>query len=190
MRIVGVDAGGGESEIRIDPPKLNRSHGSGSFRPADLARVGENVVFEPGVLVFHPENVELGDNVYVGHHAILKAWHKNRLVVGDHSWIGQGCFLHSAGGIAIGRAVGIGPMVKILTSQHRADDLEVPVLFSEIDLAPVVLEDGCDIGVGSILLPGVTVGEGAIVGAGAVVACDVPAREIWAGVPARRLRAR
>jgi acetyltransferase-like isoleucine patch superfamily enzyme len=176
--------------MNVDPPKANASHGTGEFRPEDLARLGENVVFEAGVLVFHPENVELGDNVYVGHNSILKAWHRNRLVVGAHTWIGQGCFFHAAGNIEIGRAVGIGPMVKILTSQHRADDLSIPVLFTEIDLAPVVLEDGCDVGVGSIVLPGVTVGEGAIVGAGSVVTRDVPGYEVWAGVPAKRIRAR
>ena len=73
------------------------SHGSGAFDPKDLARLGTGVCFEPGVLVFHPENVEIGDEVYVGHQAILKGYWKNRLVVGDRSWIGQQCFLHAAG---------------------------------------------------------------------------------------------
>jgi acetyltransferase-like isoleucine patch superfamily enzyme len=66
----------------------------------------------------------------------------------------------------------------------------VPVLFSPIELGKVVLQDGCDIGTGSIILPGVSVGEGAIVGAGAVVTKDIPAFEIWAGVPAAFLRKR
>ncbi len=176
--------------MKIDPPKANQSHGSGQFRPEDFSHLGEGVVLEPGTLVFHPENIELGDNVYVGHNTILKAWHKNRMTIGAHTWIGQGCFFHSAGGIEIGRAVGIGPMVKILTSQHTAEELDTPVLFSDIDFAPVVLGDGCDIGVGAVLLPGVTIGEGAIVGAGAVVTHDVPRLEVWAGNPARFLKKR
>ncbi|HMI91913.1 MAG TPA: hypothetical protein VK509_11145 [Polyangiales bacterium] len=47
------------------------SHGSGEFEPSQLAACGEGCVFEAGVLIFHPENVRLGRNVYVGHHAIL-----------------------------------------------------------------------------------------------------------------------
>jgi len=168
------------------------THGDGRLDQSQLARLGAGVVFEPGVLVFHPENVEIGDNVYVGHRAVLKGYHRNRMVIGAHSWIGQDAFLHSAGGIMIGRAVGVGPRVSILTSQHVPDDarLDIPVLFCALAFAPVELGDGCDIGIGSIILPGVTIGEGAIIGAGAVVASAVPAYEVWAGVPARRLRSR
>ncbi|MCS6914560.1 MAG: hypothetical protein NZ890_15130 [Myxococcota bacterium] len=59
-----------------------------------------------------------------------------------------------------------------------------------LQFAPVRLCDGCDIGIGAIILPGVTVGEGAQVGAGAVVTRDVPARAVVAGNPARVLRQR
>jgi len=144
------------------------------------------VVFEPGVLVFHPEHVEIGDDVYVGHYAILKGYFQNRLVVGARSWIGQQCFLHAGGGIRIGERVGLGPGVKILTSTHRLpEDASVPIMDGAIDFAPVVVEDGADVGVGAILMPGVTVGRGAQIGAGAVVTRDVPAGAIVAGVPAR-----
>lgn len=112
------------------------------------------------------------------------------MVIGDHTWIGQQCFLHSVGGLRIDKAVGIGPKVTILTSQHQALDRDVPIYFSPLEFAEVVLEDGCDIGAGAIILPGVRVGEGAIIGAGAVVTCDVPPYEIWAGVPARKIRTR
>ena len=54
----------------------------------------------------------------------------------------------------------------------------------------MVIEDGSDIGIGVIILPGVTIGKGAQVGAGAVVTRNVPAYAIVAGVPARLLRMR
>ena len=54
--------------------------------------------------------------------------------------------------------------------------------------APVVLRDGCDIGVGAIILPGVTIGENAQVGAGAVVTRDVAPGVVVAGNPAREIR--
>ncbi len=176
--------------MKIESPKINKSHGSGEFNPNDFNRLGKNVVFEKGVLVFHPENIEIGDNVYIGHYTILKGYHKNLMIIGDHTWIGQQCFLHSGGGLRIGKAVGIGPKVTILTSQHQALARDVPVYFTPLEFAEVVLEDGCDIGAGAIILPGVRIGEGAIIGAGAVVTCDIPPYEIWAGVPARRMRAR
>jgi acetyltransferase-like isoleucine patch superfamily enzyme len=176
--------------MQFDRARSHRSHGSGRFTPESFARLGEHAVFEDGVLVFHPETIEIGDNVYVGHNTMLKGYHNSRFTIGDHSWIGQGCFLHSAGGLHIGRAVGIGPLVKILTSTHRAGERDVPVLFADLAFAPVTVHDGSDIGVGAIVLPGVTVGEGAIVGAGSVVTRDIPAYEVWAGVPAARLRSR
>jgi acetyltransferase-like isoleucine patch superfamily enzyme len=170
--------------------RAHQSHGSGAFVPSDFARIGEGVVFERGVLVFHPENIELGDNVYVGHGAILKAYHLNTMRIGSHTWIGQCAFLHSAGGITIGHTVGIGPHVKILTSSHAEAGVDVPILEAPLQFAPVVLEDGCDIGVGTIILPGVTIGRGAQIGAGAVVTRDVPPLAVAAGVPAKVLRFR
>jgi acetyltransferase-like isoleucine patch superfamily enzyme len=166
--------------------RVARSHGTGAFSPADLARCGAGVVFEPGVLVFHPEHVEIGDEVYVGHYAILKGYYRNRLVVGARSWIGQQCFLHAAGGITLGERVGVGPGAKILTSTHELpSDPALPIMDGALVFAPVAIEDGADIGVGAILMPGVTVGRGAQIGAGAVVTHDVPAGAIAAGVPAR-----
>lgn len=162
------------------------SHGSGQVDRAALAACGEGVVLEPGALIFHPENVELGAGVYVGHYAILKGYHRNKLCIGDGSWIGQQAFLHAAGALTLGRRVGVGPGVKILTSSHGLPaDPRVPVMDGPLVFAPVVLEDGCDIGVGAVILPGVRIGAGAQVGAGAVVTRDVPAGAIVAGVPAR-----
>ena len=142
------------------------------------------------MLVFHPENISLGRNVYVGHQTILKGYYKNELRIGDETWIGQQVFMHAAGGLTIGARVGIGPGVKILTSEHREAGREVPVLFSPLELAPVVIDDDADLGIGAIVLPGVHVGRGAVVGAGAVVTRDVPAYAVVAGSPARILRHR
>jgi len=163
-----------------------RSHGTGQIDVGSLKRCGAGVVFEPGALVFHPENVEIGDDVYVGHYAILKGYYRNLLVIGDRSWIGQQAFLHAAGGLTIGTRVGIGPGVRIITSSHDIPaDRSVPIMDGALSFAPVALGDGCDIGAGAVVLPGVTVGEGAQIGAGAVVTRDVPAHAIAVGVPAK-----
>ena len=174
----------------MSTPKLHRSHGTGAFEPSQFRALGEGCVFEPGVMVFHPENISLGRNVYVGHQAILKGYYRHEMVIGEQTWIGQQCFFHSAGGLTIGARVGIGPGVKIITSVHAEAGRDVPVLFSPVEMAAVVIEDDSDLGVNSVILPGVRVGRGAVVGAGAVVTEDVPAYAVVAGVPARLLRMR
>ncbi len=170
--------------------KRYASHGDGKFKPDDLRKIGENVIFEDGVLVFHPENIELGSNIYVGHNSILKGYHQNTMAIGDNTWIGQACFFHSAGGITIGSNVGIGPCVKILTSKHAEEGIEKPIIFSTIEFGEVVIGDDSDIGIGSIILPGVRIGRGAQIGAGSVVTKDVPDHTVAFGSPARIVRSR
>ncbi len=176
--------------MKFDPCRENKSHGDGRFTLKQFKYLGKNVIFERGVLVFHPENIEIGNNVYIGHYTIIKGYYKNLLIIGDHCWIGQQCFLHAAGGLFIGKGVGIGPGVRILTSQHEATDIEVPVYFTPLKFERVEIDDGSDIGAGTIILPGVKIGKGVIIGAGSVVTHDVPDFEIWAGVPAKKLRTR
>lgn len=166
--------------------KMPSSHGSGQIRREELSACGGSVIIEPGALIFHPENIVIGDEVYIGHYAILKGYYKNTMAIGARSWIGQGVFLHSAGGLTIGERVGIGPGAKVITSTHEMPESpETPVMDGPLLFKPVTLEDGCDIGVGAIILPGVRVGKGAQVGAGAVVTRAVPAGAIVAGVPAQ-----
>jgi acetyltransferase-like isoleucine patch superfamily enzyme len=168
----------------------HRSHGDGVFSPEQLASCGEGCVFEAGCLIFHPENVHMGRNVYVGHQAILKGYYKNAMRIGDETWIGQQCFFHSAGGLTIGARVGIGPAVRIITSTHTEVGRSTPILFSPVELAPVTIGDDADLGVGAIILPGVRIGRGAQIGAGAVVTRDVADYAVAAGIPAKVVRER
>lgn len=165
--------------------KQYTSHGTGEFRIDQFAAIGSHVIFETGVLVFHPENIHLGNNIYIGHGTILKGYHQNKMIIGDNTWIGQGCFFHSAGGISIGTDVGIGPGVKIITSTHALKKQDLPILHRNLEFRQVCIDDGCDIGIGAIILPGVRIQQGAQIGAGAVVTRDIPARAIAIGVPAK-----
>jgi acetyltransferase-like isoleucine patch superfamily enzyme len=151
---------------------------------------GRNVKIESDVLIFHPENIEIGDNVYIGHQTILKGYYINTMQIGSGTWIGQQCFLHSAGGLHIGENVGIGPGVKIITSTHKEQGRSIPIVRSALQFAPVRIEDDADIGIGAVILPGVTIGRGAQVGAGAVVTKNVEAYHVVAGVPARIINIR
>jgi acetyltransferase-like isoleucine patch superfamily enzyme len=155
-----------------------------------LAAVGEHVIFEEGVRIWHPENVRLGDNIYLGHGAMLKGYYKGQMIIGDDTWIGPGTFLFSGGGITIGCRVGVGPFVRILTGFHGEAGRHRAILDSPLEFRAVVVEDDCDIGINSIVLPGVTIGRGAQVGAGTVVTRDVPPYAIVAGNPGRVIRLR
>ena len=170
--------------------RLFHSHGDGMLDEKKFKRLGKNVIFEKGVKVFHPENIEIGDNVYVGHGAYLKAYYKNKLVIGSNVWIGQETFLHAGGGMVIKDGVGIGPYVKILTLNHIEEDKDKPVLYSPQEYKRVVVGYGADIGIGSVILPGVKIGKNSIIGAGAVVTKDVPDYSVAIGVPAKVIRQR
>lgn len=169
---------------------IRKTHGDGSYDPTSFKALGTGCVFETGVMVFHPENISLGNDVYIGHQTILKGYHKNEMSIGSGAWIGQQCFLHSAGGIYIGENVGIGPGVRIITSVHQEAGRDVPILHSAVEMAAVHIEPDADIGVSSTILPGVTVGRGAQVGAGSVVTRSVPQYAVVAGAPAKLLRMR
>ena len=176
--------------MEFQDTKLYRSHGTGEFSIDQFRKIGKNVVFEKGVLVFHPENIILGDNIYVGHNAMLKGYYRNTMEFAGHNWIGQGCFLHSAGGIRLGKHAGLGPFVKILSHQHLEEFCEKPLSVSPQEFKAVIIEEGAEVGMGSIILPGVTIGKNSIVGAGAVVTKDVEPYSVVVGVPARFIRKR
>lgn len=167
-----------------------RSHGTGRVSLADLGGVGEGTVIEATALIFHPPRVFLGAGVYVAHYALLNGYHSGELRIGDGSWVGPHTFLHGAGGLIVGREVGIGPGVRILTSVHDDPGGLLPVMRGALAFAPVIIGDGCDLGCNAVVLPGVTLGRGVQVGAGAVVTRDLPDGAVAIGVPARVARTR
>lgn len=144
---------------------------------------------ESNTTILHRENINMGKGVYIGKNTYINGYHRAEggVKIGDRTWIGPGCYLHGAGGITIGNDVGIGPHVKILTSNHTAEDTEIPVKDTPLEFKQVIIGDWCDIGMGAIILPGITIGKGAIVGAGSVVTKNVKSFEVVAGNPARVL---
>ena len=78
----------------------------------------------------------------------------------------------------------------MLGSAHTGVPVDVPIIQTDLEIKPVRIEAWADIGTNAVILPGVTVGRGSIVGAGAVVTRDVPPFSVVAGVPARVIRER
>lgn len=104
--------------------------------------------------------------------------------LGKNIFINHACTFLDLGGITVDDDVQIGPKVNIITENHPVD----PQQRKHLDLKSVHIKRNVWIGAGATILPGVTVGENAIVAAGAVVNKDVPANAIVGGVPARLLK--
>ena len=150
---------------------------------------GHGVKIGVGVLVLHPHTFEIGDAVFIGNQTFLQGRHDGRCAIGAHTWIGPQSYFDCRD-MELGEYVGWGPGAKVLGSEHTAEPADVPIIQTDLVIKPVRVHDGADIGVNAVLLPGVTVGRGAIVGAGAVVTKDVAPYAIVAGVPAKFLRSR
>ncbi len=108
------------------------------------------------------------------------------LTIGENSFVNAGCYFEAVGPISIGAETAIGMQAMFVTSAHPID--EHGRLSTEAQPKPVVVGDGCWIGARAMVLPGVTIGDGVVVAAGAVVARDCAPRGLYAGVPARRIR--
>jgi len=109
--------------------------------------------------------------------------------IGDNSGVGINCLVQS--GTVIGDNVMMGPEVFIYTKNHRHDRTDIPMIqqgFDRID--PVTIKNDVWIGYRVIILPGVTINEGTVVGAGAVVAHDTPPYSVVAGNPAKVVKMR
>jgi maltose O-acetyltransferase len=132
-----------------------------------FAECGQNVNIERGVFFGTGETISIGRNSGIGANGFVSR------------------------GTRIGNYVMIGPDVLILNQNHSSRRTDVPMSEQGFDLpAPVTIEDDVWIGARVILLPGVSIGTGAIVGAGAVVSKDVPPGAVVVGAPARVVKYR
>ena len=108
------------------------------------------------------------------------------LVAHEYSFLNIGCVLGCK--VELGRYVMLAPSVAVVGKDHVTSKPGVPIIFSGRPiLKPTVIEDDAWVGFGAIIMAGVKIGRGAIVGAGSVVTKDIPAYEIYAGVPARKI---
>lgn len=144
-----------------------------SFFPSNLLRVN--------ALRLWRARIGSGVSIYHGLHVRTA----RKLVVGDDVFIGENVVLAARGGLTIGSHVSINTDVQIWTAQHdwRSPDFALV-------LAPVTIGDRAWISTRSIILPGVNIGEGAVVAAGAVVTKDVAPWTLVGGNPAKKIRDR
>ena len=160
--------------------------------------LGAWVVLERGVLIQGraSEKIRLARGVTVGEFSVIRpSGYYGRLpgkglTVGLNSNIGARANIGCVEQVTIGSDVLMGPGVSIYTSRHVADDPTIAIKWQGTESLPVRICDGAWIGGGCHILPGVTIGNGAVVAAGSVVNEDVPPLAIVAGVPARVVKYR
>ena len=165
-----------------------------------LKNAGEGVQIGKGVTFRHPGKIFIGDQTAIDDQCVLDArgvepgefrigvevliargtamtakTDQGSIEIGDHSTIGKNCILSSSGGIQIGEWVGIAGDCYLGGGRYSTDRTDVPMMKQELYTeGPVVIGDDCWIGAGARVLDGVTIGQGSIIGAGAIVREDVP----------------
>ena len=154
------------------------------------AKIGPKCLLGRGARIERPWNVSLGTRCMVQQ----SVWFNlvsdgGSLSIGDHTFIGRGTEIEVSDRVAIGRNVLIAPNVYI-TDHNHGTGRGAPMNAQPCVAAPVKIGEDVWIGTQCVILPGVTIGDGAVVASGAVVTRDVPPMAIVGGVPARVLKFR
>jgi maltose O-acetyltransferase len=110
-----------------------------------------------------------------------------KLVIGPRTFVNEGTYFDLAAATEIGSDCAIGYEVMFITATHRPGTTTRRA--GPVDVRPISVGDGTWVGARATILPGVKIGEGCIIAAGAVVTGDCEPHTLYAGVPARAVRA-
>lgn len=155
------------------------------FRSA-LARTGRNCHFADRIYIGLPHRVSLGDDVYIDTGTVIGSeLSEGRLVIGNRVQLNAGVHLDFSGGVEIGDDTLVSARACILSHSHGLDPRSMP------EGVPKVIGRNVWFGSDCIVLQSVrSIGDGAVIAAGALVTKDVPAGAIVAGNPAKIIRYR
>ena len=181
--------------------------------PMLLGSCGRNVVFGQNVVLRHPHKIHIGSDVVIDDNCLIDAkGESNRGIrIGDGVFIGRNtilsckngdieladganlgfnCEVFSASRVTIGKSVLMAAYCYVIGGDHDFSDPTKPVLEQQRKSAGVTIGDGAWMGAGAKILDGVAIGDGAVIGAGAVVRDSVAAGAIAVGIPARIVASR
>jgi len=113
---------------------------------------------------------------------------RGQLIIGDDVFFNRGCTVVAHNRVSIGRNCLFGELVSLHDENHVVRGADDPIAARGFDTAPIEIGNNVWVGSKATILPGVCIGDNAVVGANAVVTRDVPANSIVGGVPARKIR--
>lgn len=165
-----------------------------------IFKQAKNIVLGDGVYIDHrvymhatPGGIEIGENSRIMFNAELhvhnyNAFSEGKISIGKNTVVGPFSVIMGHGGTVIGDNVIIGPRVNILPVNHLYDDPMCPIRDQGVSSQGIVIENDAWIGAGVNVLDGVRVGQGSVIGAGAVVTKDIAPYSLVVGVPAKVIR--
>lgn len=177
----------------------------GMIYRAVLGSIGSSCLIEEDVRLQVPQRIFLGRRVFLGQYAYLDGQtsalrlgndvHIARFVtlragqigitLHDNVGINTRSYIEGNGGVEVGAYTLFSPGVQCISGNHVFDDPDAPIKYQGTQYGKISIGEDCWLGTNVIVLPGVTIGRGSVIGAGAVVTKDVPAFSIALGVPAR-----
>ncbi|MTI88136.1 MAG: acyltransferase [Balneolaceae bacterium] len=132
-------------------------------KASSLKKLGKEVIIDYGVIISHANNVSIGDGTFIG---------KDTIII-------------SRNPVYIGSGVGIAAGCRLITWNHDINNQCLSVRNMPQTDGKIVLNDGVWLGYNVVILPGITMGKGAVAAAGAIVTKDVPPFTIVGGIPAK-----
>lgn len=159
-----------------------------------LNRYGNNIRISRYAQIYCPENIELGNNIRIDDFCVLSAG-EGGIFLADYIHIAVYSSIIGAGSVMLEDFVNISSRVSIYSSNDDYSGATmtnpmVPSLYTNVQVADVKIRKHSIIGSGSVVLPGVTIGEGVAVGALSLVNRDCKPFGIYTGIPARRFKER
>ncbi len=167
------------------------------YYKSSLKSLGKGTILYNDVTIRTGKNIVIGKCCFILPQTVLSATADEndrtaRLIINDGVWIGQGCHLTASNSVVIGRESLLGKYITITDNSHGNiipdETINAPYKRPVVSKGPVVIGERVWIGDKAIILPGVTIGDSAIVGAGSVVTKNVPACAVVAGNPARIIK--
>ncbi len=172
--------------------KINNSF----YAPKELSKMGfkylgDNVQISRFARFYTPGKIIIGNNIRIDDFSILSG----NIHLGSHIHISAHCLLYGSNGIIMEDYTGLSPRATIFSASDDFSGLfmigpVIPNKFRNVKCGTVIIKKFCQIGAGSVIMPALTIAEGAVVGAMSLVNKNLEAWQIYAGIPARRIKER